>query len=83
MASTAYNSATNGLVEAFNKTIIKLLKSSSPQANDIGMRSSVDIFGPIELRFEPQQAARLFSGISYTLGDSNTITSYCFGNQDD
>jgi len=26
MASTAYNPAANGLAEAFNKTIIKLLK---------------------------------------------------------
>jgi len=38
VASTAYNPAANRLAKAFNKMIIKLLKSSSSQANEIGMQ---------------------------------------------
>ena len=60
MASTAYNPAANGLAEVFNKIIIKLIKNSFRQANKIEMRSLVNVFGPTELRSEPQQVTRLF-----------------------
>ena len=48
MASTAYNPATNGLAEAFNKIIIKLLKNLFHQISEAGMRSLVNVFRPIE-----------------------------------
>ena len=61
VTSTAYNPAANGLAEAFNKTIIKLLKSSFHQISEIGIRSLVNVFGPTEPQFGPRQVIHLFS----------------------
>ena len=60
MASTAYNPATNGLAEAFNKIIIKLLKNLFHQISEAGMRSLVNVFRPTEPQFGPRQTIHLF-----------------------
>jgi len=56
-----YNHATNGLAEAFNKAIIKLLKKFITSSKEIGLRSSVNVFRPIEPRSESLQANTPFS----------------------
>ena len=54
VALTAYNPAANGLAEAFNRTIINYSRNSFHQANEIGMRSPMNVFEPTDLRYELQ-----------------------------
>jgi len=64
VASTAYNPATNGLAEAFNKTIIKLLKKFISTSKRNWNEKLSECLRAIELQSEPQQTIHLFfSGI--------------------
>jgi len=86
MASTAYNPAANGLAEAFNKKIIKLLKKY--QASKTRMRSSVNVsLGLSNYGSNPDRQYPFFSGIqvrsSHTARNPDAITTDRLSNQDD
>src|SRR4051812_27080372 len=59
ISSTAYYPPANGLAEAFNKTIGKLLKKFVSVPNATGTRNSESAFGRTALQYEPRQRLHL------------------------